>query len=669
MENVYFFSKKAIFRIFTTIMLTGLFAGAIKAQSYNVTLPESITFNGLTYTCTTTPNNPIAAGTTVTVRITMNGIATQAGYYAFLVTSNTVDLTLISASSYIAPAQNQQVSNSSREFTFVMPNHAVTDLVMHTPFITPSTGCSIGPWGFPTLSAALESITDNTPTTIVLRSYNMSINNMTLTDRNIILDFGSCLGLTLMGDVSLTRSRVECLGSNRITATGTLSLDEDSYITLPTFTSTAAGAKSVIDCKDGSTISVGTVEAQSLPVSTPAVKCDNGNVMVNNRLTCSGNGIVAENGGTASIYKIIAGGAFGVHCSQGSSVTVEESVITNSEDAVGVFCTDEGSAVYVGYGYGGITAETGTGVKVKDGGEVTIKGEITAPTYIVIDDISYTAEQYIAVSSKPDYLEYTNRTSYVWIYIKVPVTITTETLPNGYVGEPYSYTMQATGKEPLYWEFWVDGGDYPDWLILDEETGVLSGTPTETGVYTIWIGTWNDNYAWDEKEFTITVTPPAAPIITTETLQNGAVGTAYSETLEATGSGTIIWTLEEGNLPGGLELSANGTISGMPTTIGTFDFIVKAANNLGHNMQELSIVIEDETGVADITSPQITIYPNPTSYELRIDGVAADYSIFNVMGQIVMQGNLSGNSINVSSLASGIYYLKISGQTLKFIKE
>ena len=87
---------------------------------------------------------------------------------------------------------------------------------------------------------------------------------------------------------------------------------------------------------------------------------------------------------------------------------------------------------------------------------------------------------------------------------------------------------------------------------------------------------------------------PAAeqpPVITTTTLQGGKAGAAYSQTLAATGTAPITWSIESGSLPNGLTLSGN-TISGTPTTAGTFTFEVKAANGAGSDTKELSIVIQ-----------------------------------------------------------------------------
>ena len=81
------------------------------------------------------------------------------------------------------------------------------------------------------------------------------------------------------------------------------------------------------------------------------------------------------------------------------------------------------------------------------------------------------------------------------------------------------------------------------------------------------------------------------PSITTTTLPGGKAGDAYSQTLAATGTAPITWSIESGSLPAGLALSGD-TISGTPTAAGTFTFTVKAANGAGSDTKELSIVIQ-----------------------------------------------------------------------------
>ncbi len=91
---------------------------------------------------------------------------------------------------------------------------------------------------------------------------------------------------------------------------------------------------------------------------------------------------------------------------------------------------------------------------------------------------------------------------------------------------------------------------------------------------------------------TVTVnSPDAAPTITTDTLPDGKVGEAYSQTLTATGTAPITWSID-GGLPAGLSLNADtGEISGTPTAEGTATFTVKATNSAGSNTKELSITI------------------------------------------------------------------------------
>ena len=92
---------------------------------------------------------------------------------------------------------------------------------------------------------------------------------------------------------------------------------------------------------------------------------------------------------------------------------------------------------------------------------------------------------------------------------------------------------------------------------------------------------------------TVTVNAPdAAPTITTDTLPDGKVGEAYSQTLTANGTTPIKWSISGGNLPADLSLNKDtGEISGTPTAAGTSTFTVKATNSAGSNTKELSITI------------------------------------------------------------------------------
>ena len=96
-------------------------------------------------------------------------------------------------------------------------------------------------------------------------------------------------------------------------------------------------------------------------------------------------------------------------------------------------------------------------------------------------------------------------------------------------------------------------------------------------------------YTFDATEGTYVPTKPA---ITTVTLPDGKVGDAYNQTLAATGTNPIAWSIETGNLPDGLTLVGD-TIKGTPSKAGDFKFTVKATNSGGSDTKELTIKIAD----------------------------------------------------------------------------
>ena len=121
----------------------------------------------------------------------------------------------------------------------------------------------------------------------------------------------------------------------------------------------------------------------------------------------------------------------------------------------------------------------------------------------------------------------------------------------------------------------------------------------DTGSYFMWFGSDGNLYAPGES-ISADVTKLMAQFepgvytvtITTDRLPDGKVGKAYSQTLIATGTVPITWSIDSGNLPAGLSLNKDsGEISGTPTADGTAKFTVKAENSAGSDTKELSITI------------------------------------------------------------------------------
>ena len=148
--------------------------------------------------------------------------------------------------------------------------------------------------------------------------------------------------------------------------------------------------------------------------------------------------------------------------------------------------------------------------------------------------------------------------------------ITTPSLPIGYRGRFYSITLAATGNVgTLTWS--LATGGLPAGLSLSPQ-GVISGTPSANST-----GSGFAIRAVDgttglsiNGSFFITVVPDL--VISSVTLPNTVVGTAYAFTFTATGGlvdgPSYTWTLTPSNLDGLTLNSGTGLLSGTTANAG-----------------------------------------------------------------------------------------------------
>jgi hypothetical protein len=126
-------------------------------------------------------------------------------------------------------------------------------------------------------------------------------------------------------------------------------------------------------------------------------------------------------------------------------------------------------------------------------------------------------------------------------------------------------------------------------------SGLINGIPTRAGTFTFTVQVKDETRATDTETFTIEILPPEAPTITTEALSSGTVGEFYccGNLFASGGVQPYTWSVVAGALPPGLALPRReNTISGTPTTAGTFTFTVRVTDDLGaFSEKEFSITI------------------------------------------------------------------------------
>jgi uncharacterized protein (TIGR03437 family) len=175
-----------------------------------------------------------------------------------------------------------------------------------------------------------------------------------------------------------------------------------------------------------------------------------------------------------------------------------------------------------------------------------------------------------------------------------PLQITTSaTLPAAAAGAPYAISISVSGGTPPY--TFAANGALPPGLSLNSATGLISGTPSATGSYSVGVTVTDSANGSKSQTFSLAIssspTPGANPTITNTAFPNGTVGTAYSQLLTSIGgcsspfSAPPVFSIAAGALPAGLTINALGdrtsVISGTPTANGTSTFTLKVTDSCG----------------------------------------------------------------------------------------
>ena len=168
------------------------------------------------------------------------------------------------------------------------------------------------------------------------------------------------------------------------------------------------------------------------------------------------------------------------------------------------------------------------------------------------------------------------------VVVTTPLLITntgnvqTPTLPSGTVGVAYNQYLNATGGSNAGYQWTLSpgalppgltGGVNPNATCTSSCSFQISGMPTQAGTFNFTLQVKDSLNNSAQQSFSLIINSGTPPQITTTTLPQATVGQAYTPTtFTATGgAGGYEWSFVGGYFDSGIQLSAEGTLSGTPT--------------------------------------------------------------------------------------------------------
>jgi serine protease AprX len=142
------------------------------------------------------------------------------------------------------------------------------------------------------------------------------------------------------------------------------------------------------------------------------------------------------------------------------------------------------------------------------------------------------------------------------------------------------------------------------------------------------------------------------------TINNGGSGTSYSCPILA-GMVACLWQA----LPGKNAQQIKQLI--LQSSDNFAEPAVKSRQQFGYGIPDFNLALANGLSVTDFSKTDLVVYPNPTydsiSFTLSNDSDVKTISIYTVLGQKVLEKNISNQSstISLKSLNSGTYFYKI----------
>lgn len=170
---------------------------------------------------------------------------------------------------------------------------------------------------------------------------------------------------------------------------------------------------------------------------------------------------------------------------------------------------------------------------------------------------------------------------------EVSINIAPAALPAAEEGVAYSQALTSDGTPPLTWSL----TDAPGGLTIDAD-GVLTWPEPAPGEHTFTVNVEDDEGRTASIEYTLTVDAQAELTIEPTALPDGTEGTAYSQTVTASG-GTEPYTWSATDAPAGLTVDG-GVVSWDAPTAGAHSFTVNVQDADGRTASiEYTLTIEE----------------------------------------------------------------------------
>ena len=341
---------------------------------------------------------------------------------------------------------------------------------------------------------------------------------------------------------------------------------------------------------------------------------------------------VDNHNGTGTLSGIpLAGGVYSISFSaqngigspatQSFLLTVDQAPAITSANATTFTpgATDTFTVSAIGYPVPSLS-ETGTlpdGVSFTDNhnGTGTLSGTATSNG---IYSISFTAQNGIGSAVTQTFT----------LTVDQSAAITSAANTTFVVGTPGSFTVSAAGF-PI--PSLIETGALPDGVTFADNldgTGTLSGTPTNSGLYSITFTAQNGTGSPASQTFTLTVNQ--VPTITSDSSTTFTAGTAGTFTVASNGYPTASLS-ESGALPSGVIFVDNhdgtGTLSGTSTDGGVYSISFTAQNVAGSTQETFTLTVNQApaitsanrisftAGAAASFTVSTTGYPTPSVSE------------------------------------------------------